>query len=312
MYYPYFRGKQYDLITIRDTAKIMAQMGFVPILEPVKEALSGLVRSVEAINSAGGEMILIVNPENGYHVGNSDPIRDLCSGEFSACSNISPAFILSSSSSLQDVSSFCNSYHDRRLTFIHNGFPNARALAEHLGEMNSEIRHVFIEERCGILYTKHFKGAQRILIRDGFEKRANREHPEIEVFSDLHATYEERGMNGFGDFLIVGDEFSTGGGAAYAVAIHLTCIDDDNDDVMLVHHFKSDRFDTPTDPAGKFAEALAKLVREIARPDTKIFTTPAVQEFNTLYLSGHFPGLGYVKKLSMNHHIQTMANYFKK
>lgn len=312
MYYPYFRGKQYDLLTIRDTAKIMAEMGFVPILEPVKEALSGLIRSVEAVAAAGGAIILIVNPANGHHVGNADPIRELCAGEFSKHPNVSPAYILSSTSSLYDVSIFCESYKGKRLTLIHNGFPNAKALAEHLGGMNHEIRHVFIEDRCGILYTKHFKGAERILIRDGFEKRANREHPEIEVFSDLHATYEERGMNGFGDFLIVGDEFSTSGGPAYAVAIHLTCIDHDNDDVMLVHHFKSDRFDTPTDPAGKFAEALVKLVHEMERPSTKIDMTPAVSEFLTLHLSGHFPGLGYVKKLSMNHHIQTMANYFKK
>jgi hypothetical protein len=312
MYYPYFRGKQYDLITIRDTAKIMAEMGFVPILEPVKEALSGLIRSVEAVNAAGGSMILIVNPANGHHVENADPIHELCSGELSKYHNISPAYLLSSTSTLHDVSVFCDAFKGKKLTLIHNGFPNAKALAEHLGVFGAEIRHVFIEERCGILYTKHFKGAERILIRDGFEKRANREHPEIEVFSDLHATYEERGMDGFGDFLIVGDEFSIGGGPAYAVAIHLTCIDDDNDDVMLVHHFKSDRFDTPTDPAGKFAEALTKLVHEVERPGTKIYMTPAVGEFHALHLSGHFPGLGHVKKLSMNHHIQTMANYFKK
>ena len=290
----------------------MAEMGFVPILEPVKEALSGLIRSVEAVNNAGGKMVLIVNPENGHHVENAGPIHELCSGEFSKYENISPAYILSSTSTLQEVSVFCEAYKNKRLTLIHNGFPNAKALAEHLGSMSAEIRHVFIEERCGILYTKYFKSAERVLIRDGFEKRANREHPDIEVFSDLHVTYEERGMNGFGDFLIVGDEFSVSGGPAYAVAIHLTCIDDDNDDLMLVHHLKSDRFDTPTDPAGKFAEALAKLVHEVDRPGTKIYTTPAVDEFHALHLSGHFPGLGQVKKLSMNHHIQTMAKYFSK
>lgn len=311
MYYPYFRGKQYDLITIRDCAQIMAKMGFIPILEPVKEALSGLVRSVEAVSAAGGSMILIVNPINGHHADDCGPIHDLLSGDLAKHKNLSPAYLLTSESNLQDVTDFCSKYKDRRLTLIHNGFPNAKALVEHLGAAGSELRHVFIEERCGLLYTKHFKGSERILIRDGFEKRANREHPEIEVFSDLHATFQELGMDGFGDFLIVGDEFSTSGGPAYAVAIHLTCIDDDNDDVMLVHHFKSIRFDTPTDPAGKFAEALKKLVAEIERPGTKIKITSAVSEFNALHLSGHFPGLGYVKKLSMNHHIETMAIYFQ-
>jgi len=290
----------------------MARAGFVPILEPVKEALSGLVRSVEAITAANGSLILIVNPANGHHVENAGPIHDLLAQDLRGHQNISPAYLLGSDTDLLEVTEFLNTYGNRTVTLIHNGFPNAKALAEHLGPASREIRHVFIEERCGLLYTKHFRDAQRILIRDGFERRANREHPEVEVFSDLHATYEELGMDGFGDFLIVGDDFSLSGGPAYAVAIHLTCIDDDNDDVMLVHHFKSIRYDTPTDPAGKFAEAVQKLVDEVERPGTKMFRTPAIEEFFQLHLSGHFPGLGYVKKLSMNHHVQTMARYFQK
>ena len=31
MYYPYFRGKQYELITIRETSKLLAEKNFVPV-----------------------------------------------------------------------------------------------------------------------------------------------------------------------------------------------------------------------------------------------------------------------------------------
>jgi hypothetical protein len=117
-------------------------------------------------------------------------------------------------------------------------------------------------------------------------------------------------MDGFGDFLIVGDEYTDSGGPAYAVAIHLTCIDPERDDAMFIHHFKSIRSDSPTDPAGKFAEALDKLVAEVESPHTKLLRTRAVEEFLQLHTAGHFPGLGHVKKLSMNHHIETLANYF--
>lgn len=37
MYYPYFRGKQYELITIRENAQRMADSTFVPVIEPVSE-----------------------------------------------------------------------------------------------------------------------------------------------------------------------------------------------------------------------------------------------------------------------------------
>ena len=118
-------------------------------------------------------------------------------------------------------------------------------------------------------------------------------------------------MNGFGDFLIVGDDYSESGGPAYAVAIHLTFIDADQDDSMFIYHFVSERQDTPTDPAGKFAEALDEMMATLNDRHSKVLETSAVQEFRLLHKQRHFPGLGYVKKLSMKHHIETLAHYFQ-
>jgi hypothetical protein len=131
----------------------------------------------------------------------------------------------------------------------------------------------------------------------------------MESFSDLHVTYPEEGMNGFGDFLTVGDEYSESGGPAYAVAIHLTFIDPDKDDAMYIYHFISDRQDTPTDPAGKFAEALNSMIKQLNKPNSKVLETEAVMEFRELHAKKHFPGLGYVKKLSMKHHVETLGDY---
>ena len=117
-------------------------------------------------------------------------------------------------------------------------------------------------------------------------------------------------MSGFGDFLIVGDNYAESGGPAYAVAIHLTFIDSEKDDVMYVYHFVSDSKDTPTDPAGKFAQALKKLMVTWESGESKLMETTAIKEFRELHAKGHFPGLGYVKKLSMKHHIETLSAYF--
>jgi hypothetical protein len=80
---------------------------------------------------------------------------------------------------------------------------------------------------------------------------------------------------------------------------------------MFIYHFISDRRDTPKDPAGKFAEALANMVGKLESGESKVLETAAVKEFLDLHRKGHFPGLGYVKKLSMNHHIETLAHYLK-
>ena len=54
MYYPYFRGKQYDLITICENAELLAKANFVPLIEPVKEMLNGLIRAIDAVLAANG------------------------------------------------------------------------------------------------------------------------------------------------------------------------------------------------------------------------------------------------------------------
>jgi hypothetical protein len=308
MYYPYFRGKQFDLITIRECARLMAEVGFTPIVEPVKEGLNGLRRAIDAINAAGGDLVLIVNPANGQHTEDPAALTALMQDELSEHENIAPGVLLTEGMTIEAIMELCNSYRERQVTLIHRGFTD-RTLADHLARGEMAVRHVFVGDNR--LYRKHFKGGERILVMNGFEKRANRMHPKYEEFSDLHVTFEELGMDGFGDFLIVGADYSDGGGPAYSVAIHLTCIDPTKDDAMFIHHFKSIRYETPTDPAGKFAEALENLAAEVNSEGTNILRTNAVQEFLSLRDSGHFPGLGYAKKLSMNHHIETLAAYFR-
>ncbi|MEI9986084.1 MAG: hypothetical protein WDN69_24645 [Aliidongia sp.] len=46
---PIFAANSSELITIRETAALMAEAGFVPIIEPVKEALGGLEKTIKAI-----------------------------------------------------------------------------------------------------------------------------------------------------------------------------------------------------------------------------------------------------------------------
>jgi len=310
MYYPYFRGKQYDLIVIRECSNLMAEAGFVPIVEPVKESLNGLVRTIDAVLESGGEIALIVNPAHGDLARNPEVIVELLDEQYEHNANVFAGILLNENSDLDEVETLLERLGQRKILFIHAGFSDGRGIANLSRDV--DCAHVFIDGYNGRLYQRNFNGSDKILVKDGFEKRANRLHPPVEFFSDLHITFEDEGGNGFGDFLMVGDEYSESGGPAYAVAIHLTFIDNDQDDGMYIHHFKSDRFETPTDPAGKFAEALQKLIDEASRADTKIFHSRAVDEFADLHRRGHFPGLGYVKKLSMQHHIEVIADYFRR
>jgi hypothetical protein len=311
MYHPYFRGKQFELITVRETAEVMARAGFVPIIEPVKETLNGLDRALAAVCEVGGSVIVIVNPYHGDHAEDGADISALLRKKYLGKGGVSAGILLKEHMTRREALACYAAHKDHEPVFVHAGFTEGKAFAEDIADFLSDTQHVFFEKHCGTLYRKHYRGSRRILLRDGFERRRNADHPPMEMFSELHLTFEDDGMDGFGDFLIVGDDYTEGGGPAYAVAIHLTFINPDKDDVMYIYHFVSDTKDTPTDPAGKFAQALKKLIAKLGTGASHLVESSSIGEFRKLHKEGHFPGLGQVKKLSLIHHIETLADYFE-
>jgi len=309
MYHPYFRGKQFELITIRETAPLRADKGVVPIIEPVRDSLGGLKKTLQAVCDAGGRAIVIVNPYHGDHQEDGTNITGLLQDGYIGKDMIAAGILLRGDMSVADAVACYGEHADHNPVLVHAGFTAPKDLAAALAAQMPNMTNVFVEDQDKLLYRKHFDQSRRILVKDGFNRQRNADYPPVEEFSDLHVTYGDRGMDGFGDFLMVGDVYSEGGGPAYAVAIHLTFIDGDKDDVMYIYHFVSDTKDTPTDPAGKFGQALAKLITKLDNGNSKLLETEAIKEFRSLHAKGHFPGLGYVKKLSMKHHIETLAAY---
>ncbi len=308
MYHPYFRGKMNELLTIREKASLLAAAGFAPLIEPVKDNLNALDRALAAVMDAGGSAIVIVNPVHGEHGPHRDDISQLLSRKYNN-SRISPAILLTQRTTVQQALACVARHPSSNLSFVHAGFFDAQSLISALPFHQGQIRHIFIEGKSSGQYVQSFSGTSRVIVRDSFDKQNNSAYPPLEVFSDLHLRFRQLGATGFGDFLTMPDDFSAGGGPAWAVAIHLTYIDPAQSNTMMIRHFVSDTQDTPTDPAGKFAEALRKLVRELNNPNTPIREFAAAAQFRDLHARGHFPGLGAVKKLSMQHHIEALADH---
>lgn len=309
VYHPYLRGKQYELVTVRETAATLATHGFVPIIEPVKQLTSGLNRALEALQANNGRCILIINPQDGHFSGSAANLAPMVNATILGFPNAVCGVVLTPDMSVADALAVADQCTVGELALIHDGFRFAKELAAATVNRPGLTTSIF-RGTTTKSYQKHFMNhPNRVLVRDGFIKRRNREYPLSEPFSELHTTYDMEGMTGFGDFLTVGEEYTEGGGAAYAVAIHLTYIDPDRDNEMHIFHFISDDNDTQEDPAGKFSQALSKLIAEVRDPNTKVASTSAIVEFEDLFDRGHYPGLGYVKKLSMVHHIETLAKF---
>jgi hypothetical protein len=311
MYYPFIRGKQFELVMLRNMASKIAEWDFVPIIEPVKGSFPALKRTLDELIRNNCRFIIIANPIVGEL---KDDSSELCAEIFDdylcAYSNYSVGLCLSSESSLETARVFFQT-HTRNIAIIHSGFSDGKGLAALINEVAPSLtEHVFVERpgSSSTLYRRHFRDIKRVIIEDGFISRNNRDYPPSEPFSELYLTYEDKGCDAFGDFLIVGSDFREGGGPAYAIAIHLTYSDSNADDVIKIMHYVSERTETPKDPAGKFLEALKKLIDDVRSPGSPVFQTNAVSEYIQLYEKKHFPGLGYVKKISMEHHIELMAH----
>ena len=310
MYYPYFRGKQFELIAIRESAERIEKAQFVPIIEPVRASLGGLEKTLNSLTNTGAQAVVVVNPRYGAHRESCESISELLERDYQESNTIGAGILLTSETSLEKALALAKRFNKPGTTLIHTGFTEPQVLSEELKSLENSFPNVFLENRTNRLYRRHFQAQPRILVRDGFVQMRNADYPDLEAFSDLHVTFNEEGMHGHGDFLTVGDNYSEGGGPAYAVAIHLTFIDPNQDNAMFIYHFKSDTNDTPTDPAGKFAQALRKLINKLDSNESNLLETTAVKEFRDLYDRRHFPGLGYVKKLSIKHHLETLANYY--
>jgi len=314
MYYPYLRGKQFELILLRENAELLAQNSFHPIIEPVKENLKSLLRTIEILIQNGVSCTIIINPLAGKKpIETSLILNELTTNEVLGNDFVSLGYILNPNSKLSDLTALLRHWSDLNFSLIHYGFTNSDQIAPAISEFENIERHIFIDGYAGKLYQRHLKknGIERILIRDGFKSQIkNSLYPQSEHFSDLHITFPDEGMDGFGDFLIVGDDYIETGGPAWAIAIHLTYLKSDSD--MFIYHFVSDQTNSPTNPGGKFLEALEKLVKTINNPKSGVYISKACIEYNHLLYQKHYPGLGYVKKLSMQHHLELIAEYFKR
>lgn len=313
MYFPYFRGKQNELIALREMASTLFGKKIIPILEPVKENAAGLQKCILELRKSNVPFVFVINPKYGDFKNNNTYLtNELLAKDLKDYKDFKVGYIINNESELSDILNSLKGLSSIPIALIHYGYPEGAALAAELNAQAIKIdTHIFIEPPCGKLYRRHFKSSSTntVLIKDGFRKQKNADYPEDELFSELHLTFDDE-ANGFGDFLTVGDDYSETGGPAYAVAIHTTYLK--KDEIMNIKHFISDRNSSPVDPAGKFLEALDKLVETATAADTLILRTKAIDEFIELHKKAHFPGLGFIKKLSMKHHLELFISFLNK
>ena len=320
MYFPYLRGRQNELLCLRellDVGKLSSKI--IPIIEPVKFS-STLFSTLTKFIEMGHQVIVIRNPEVGSFRKESgdmikniekesdekkkEKIRKTLEGYKEEWNNpqIQKAYLVD----------------DDVISMVREKKLDAKDVVMiNIKKGNYRYYEEYGEEIIG-KYTVVPKGGDFediieddiIILEDSYRKAKRNidyiENPD-ELFSRNHIVYKKRGFVGFSDFSMVGNDFDESGFAPLAIAIHIMYFG--NRDELKIHHFVSESNESISDPARKFEEAMNKLVNW--ENFDIIPKTIGLDNLIECYNIGKFPGLGVIKKYSLMHHIQMMGEYLE-
>jgi len=306
MYLPYLRGKQYELLALRELCVLpLDNSKIFPIIEPLKKDLKSVETALIALNRIGIEMQLIVNPEHGDLKGNGSTVLDFIDKvRGMGLQNVTPTYLIASE---RDYSFFVETATARGYLASGYSLVHLNQISS-VGSLKALVNATAI--RFNVIHVTHQMSLKRgfttgslTLLSDPFikqKKNADYLQVQSEFFSSDYLYYAGEGFHAFADYLTIGASYAEGGMLPYAVAIHLTYKDQTSGEIWI-KHFTSDSNDDYSDTPGKFGEALDKLIDFI---DTEGLHTIACEQFRDYHNRGAFPGLGVVKKLSIMHHIE--------
>ena len=312
MYYPYLRGKQFELLALREFSnEYKNNSKIVPIIEPVKKQVNGLNAAALSMIENGMKFAVILNPSDGdyRHTGIDNDILMSLTALTDDRDHWIPAYIYKHNGKTLLEHAKQNNLSNLMIIFPSGADVNDEVLMEFLSK--DEVAYVV----SGNLSNNRSArgrllrlGKALISLEDRFNERprnADYANEVDEIFSEDFAYYKEDGLAGFADFTPMAKDFIEGGMLPYAIAIHLTY--QKSDDQIFVHHFVSDNNFDLSNIRGKFHEAAVKIAPFFN--NNGLYHTSAVDELIRRADSDDgYPGLGYIKKLSVKNHLELITH----
>ncbi|MFC5530322.1 sce7725 family protein [Cohnella yongneupensis] len=308
MYYPIIRGRQYDLLALRELqSRGILSNKIIPVIEPIKLSTT-LMSTISMFVEHKNRVIVITNPKVGSLLGELE--------------------LSTSKQKFEEIMK--HEYVTVAHHFNKHSINQINVLIEEYETQLENIVIIHSEKSLVNLYKDKFEGKVPLLnlipLDNAFRRQLNDKNlvglddkfnkltrnadyleNDNEFFSEEHLYFQDEGYIGFSDYSVVGEEYNEGGFAPYAVAIHIVYPNHEN--ALEIKHFVSDSNNDTSDPAGKFSQALEKLISWFEEFSTdRRMDTLAMRIFNEHYDEGTYPGLPTLKKLSIMHHLELIGN----
>lgn len=296
-YYPYFRGRMYDLMALKELVENdQLSKQVVPIIEPVRDSKE-LLQTVNVLIKKEHPFSVIANPQVSVY-----GLNDVKLYPLPAVDNFNffrPSAILAADFS----SEFVKTVDKQESLLIVNNYELLKAYKDTAVLKNVDKVLIPDEARIHALV----KG-KAVLLTDPLTFGRHVEDYallEDEFFQPANWYQQVGGYEGFSDYSMVGHVYFDKGMPSRAIALHLIYVTADG--TLRIHHFVSDSNEKMSGQKDKFFEALNKMVNWCSENIQGLNNTPALQELLAYQGQEKFPGLGTVKKLSLEHHLQLMS-----
>lgn len=301
---PVLRGKQFELLALKEMAEDLARGGVIhPVIEPVRLRGDALGRCLDALGENSVPATVVLNPPVGELAQSNNAPGSVLAilDECTAREHLRLGVWVDAST---DVSQIATAIAGSKLSslpvdFLHAEFAGPRGLNALATDASCQL----LEAKEQLRRYRPALAGSLVKWTDPFpRRRTNLEYvgAEPSLFTDDNVYFRDDGYEGFSDYATIGRDFSEGGSSPRAVVIHLTYDEPADGGSIWVRHFCSTSNEDTADTAGKFGEALAELVDFL---DERDITNPAAEAFRHYGRNGLYPGLGMVKKLSIQNHL---------
>jgi len=314
MYFPYLRGRQFELIALREYALLYkANNKIIPIIEPVKGTFNSLKLALPKLLDSDIKFVLILNPQVGELKTEKEKEKKIINElkeDLKHKTKWIPAFIVSAN--YNEILEQINEFEYSEVMIICTDSTDSSNKDFETLVLSKKVKHIVSEENRTLKRFLDRNGKKIIRLDDSFKaQRQNKDYLSIseEKFTEEHIFYKGDGYYGFSDYTVLESDFKEGGAAPYAVAIHLT-YQKENEEVWI-RHFVSESNEGRENIQGKFAEAAKKAVKFL---DEKNIHNSASEELRSYYNNGKgtYPGLGMVKKISIKNHLELINEILNK
>ncbi|MEG1313637.1 MAG: sce7725 family protein [Bacilli bacterium] len=316
MYYPIFRGKQYEFLTLRESISKLKDSGkIIPVIEPVKSgksSINSLYRCLNDLNEAALKAIFIVNPrcrKGDFHK-NIKALQSIVEKIRTENSNVSFGYWVGAETSILELEDFIRCIDAKFYLLHYSEYSNLEYLLPLLSQNADFLGHFLDVDALSDIYLTSID-SNRILLRDNFIRfDANEEYrfENDDLFSTDYLSFHERKYEGFSDYLTIGSKYSDDGGTPETVAIHIT-YETYGKDSIRVRHCLSNHYAVNQDRGKMIREALTELKEFLSeKPEILNYSSACAELMLHLDNEEKNTSLANIKKLAMRHHLELIIN----